>query len=40
LEEKFRLASELLVSKRREPVQTMLKCVEVRCTIFVKFHKP
>jgi hypothetical protein len=40
MKEKFGLASKLLVSKRRELTQTMLKCVEVWCAVFIKLHKP
>jgi hypothetical protein len=40
MEEKFRLAGKLLVSKRRQLAQVVLKSVEIRHTILIKLHKP
>jgi hypothetical protein len=40
MEEKFRFASKLLVSKRRQLMQTMLESVEVGRAVFIKLHKP
>jgi hypothetical protein len=40
MEEEFRFASKLLVSKRRELAQAVLKSVEIRRAVLVKLHKP
>jgi hypothetical protein len=40
MEEEFRLTGKLLVSKRRQLAQAVLKSVEIRRAILIKLHKP